>query len=83
MNINLSMEEIQIVREALEISRAIAQTKRDEALKSSNFADNIDVMLTGQRLRAIHQTLVTVNVEAGKHFSGEMLKSWQRATASK
>jgi hypothetical protein len=81
MNINLSMEEIQIIREALQDSRAKAQTKRDEALKSADFQEGIEVMLTEQRLRAIHATLQQVQSEAGKHFTGEMLKSWLRATA--
>lgn len=81
MNINLSMEEIQIVREALEYTRAIAQGKRDEALKTADFQEGIEVLLANQRLSAIHQTLQTVKHETGKHFSGEMLKHWQRATA--
>lgn len=81
MNINLSMEEIQIIREALKNSRVDAQTKRDEALKSAEFQEGIEVLLANQRLSAIHQTLQTVQYETGKHFTGEMLKHWQRATA--
>lgn len=80
MNINLSMEDVQTVREALQDLRAKASRKRDEVRESSD-AEGIDLLLANQRFQHIAQTLALVESEVGKHFSNEMLIHWQRVTA--
>jgi hypothetical protein len=84
MNINLSMDEIQIVRQALESARANAKAKRDELLDAPEVAQGVEsdeLILAGQKYRAIGATLAKVEQEVSGHFAGEMLDSWRRVTA--
>lgn len=80
MNVNLSFEDVGIIREALQDLRAKSSRKRDEVKESSD-AEGIDLVLATQRFHAIAQTLALVESEVGKHFSDEMLIHWKRAIA--
>ena len=84
MNINLSMDEIQIVRQALESARFSAKRKLDELKDAPEVAQGIEsdeLIMASQKYRAIARTLAQVEIEAGNHFAGEMLDHWKRVTA--
>jgi hypothetical protein len=84
MNINLSFDEIEIVRQALDSARSSARVKRDELLDAPEVRQGVEsdeLILAGQKYRAIGATLAKVEEEVGKHYSTEMLIHWKRATA--
>lgn len=83
MNINLSMEEIEIIREALSAHRSIASIKYSEML---NLDDDVQykgdaVIVANQHRKAISSVMAKVEEEVGKHFSDYMVEQWRKANA--
>lgn len=78
MNINLSMDEIQLVAKALETKRAQAKVALDQAKEQG---DDIATATARQHYFAIGDLYATIDSQVSSHLTRTVLDSYQKAVA--